>query len=235
MFTSELLYTRNVRLEYNIFSIPQIFLEMIWQAWMAWGTSAALAPGAPNRLTVEEPRVPEPPARWRCWGRGARSSCNRVATHSRCRVTQDLRRCHKVMAISSSMVVEEVKEDSIHLATAQMVLEHLLAILQAAAVLVRVSQVIQVTKASLASQDTLVNKATQETWAGSNSSRCSSKCTAIQASQCLKVIMINVALLVQDTQVTEVASQANTLQTLNNRAFHRTTLGSLATLDRIHR
>ena len=215
--------------------IPQIFLEMTWQGWMAWGISAALAPGAPNRLTVEGPKILEPPARWKCWGRGARSSCNREATHSKCRAIQDHKRCHKAMETNTSMAVGVVKGGSTHQAMAQMVLVRLLDTLLAAVDLARVSQVTLVTKVSQASQDILASKATLETWPGSNSSRCSSKCTDTQASQCPKATTNNVVLLVQGILATVGATQASTLLTLNNRPFHKITLGSLATPVRVRK
>ena len=130
---------------------------------MAWVISVASAPGALNKSTAEGPRTLEPPARWKCWGRGARSSCNREATHSKCRVIQDHKRCHKAMATNSSTVVGVVKGGSTHQAMVQMVLVHLLATLLAAVDLARVSQVILATKVSQASLDILVNKATLAT------------------------------------------------------------------------
>jgi len=198
-------------------------------------TSAALAPGALNRSTAEGPKILEPPARWKCWGRGARSSCNREATHSKCRAIQDHRRCHKAMATSTSMAVEVVRAGSTHQDMALMVLEHLLATLQAAVDLARVSRGTLVTRASQASQDILVSKATLATWRGSNSSRCSSKCTDTQASQCPKAITNNEVPQVQGIPATVGATQASTLLTLNNRPFHKTTLGSLATLARVRK
>ena len=148
---------------YFSFPIPQIFSEMTWQGWTGWAISAALAPGALSRSTAEAPKILEPPARWKCWGRGARSSCNREATHSKCRAIQDHKRCHKAMATNSSTVVGVVKGGSTHQAMVQMVLVHLLATLLAAVDLARVSQGTLVTKVSQASQDILVSKATLAT------------------------------------------------------------------------
>ena len=203
---------------------------------MAWVISVASAPGALNKSTAEGPRTLEPPARWKCWGRGARSSCNREATHSRCRATQDHRRCHKVMATSSSTVAVVVNQGSIHQATVQMVLEHLLVILPAAVDLARVSQDTLAIKVSLASQDILASKATLATWPGSNSSRCSNKCTDILASQCPKVFMNNVVPQVQaGIQVIVGDTQASTLPTPNNKPFHKATLGSQAIPARVHK
>ena len=220
---------------YLLYLIPQIFLEMTWQGWMAWAISAALAPGALNRSTAEGPKILEPPARWKCWGRGARSSCNREATHSKCRAIQDHRRCHKAMATSTSTAVGVVRGGSIHQAMVQMVLVHLLATLQAAVDLARLSRGTLVTKVSQVSQDTLVSKATLAIWPGSNSSRCSSKCTDTQASQCPKAITNSVVLQVQGILATVGATQASILLTLNNRPFHKITPGSLATPARVRK
>ena len=136
---------------------------MTWQGWTGWAISAALAPGALNRSTAEGPKILEPLAKWKCWGRGARSSCNREATHSKCKAIQDPKRCHKAMATNTSTEVGVVKGGSTHQAMVQMVLVHLLATLLAAVDLARVSQGTLVTKVSQASQDILVSKATLAT------------------------------------------------------------------------
>jgi hypothetical protein len=140
------------------------------------------------------------------------------------------------MATNTSMEVGEVKGGSTHQAMVQMVLVHLLATLLAAVDLARVSQGTLVTKVSQASLDILVSKATLATWPGSNSSsRCSSKCTGTQASQCPKAITNNVVPQVQGTLAIVGAIQASTLLTLNNRPFHKITLGSLATPARVRK